>query len=245
MSKGSRPKGSKSKGDSNPDKLQLGFDSATNEQANPPLRPRVIYDSSVEKLRITEERIQERLKQFEAEHLSQHLSNELDSIQNLKSVMVRKTIPEKDRPKPMRKVAVLRKAPEDSMLAEQITTTPFDSKKLTHRRQSNFNWHAAGLGPRFSSDGTILNHSILGDPVIFYQIALARNDISWNMVPKEIQLQLQTTMIEMHNLNLPIALSCIPEQTSPGSHPSNESNLATNCSTLSNHPSIEKKISSH
>nr|CAH8822617.1 unnamed protein product [Trichobilharzia regenti] len=225
MSKGNRSKG----------------DLITNEQSSVSYRPHIIYDSSIEQLRITEERIQERLKQFEADHLSQNLSQGLDSIKSLKNILVRKTIPEKDRPKLMRKVAVLRKACEESALAEQITTIPLDSKKLTCRRQSNFNWHAAGLGPRFSPDGTILNHSILGDPVIFYQIALARNDISWNMVPKEIQLQLQATMAEMQNLNVPIALSCIPEQTSPGSHVSNESNLTVNYSTISNHPSVDKE----
>ncbi|TNN11296.1 MYCBP-associated protein isoform 1 [Schistosoma japonicum] len=159
---------------------------------------------------------------------------------NLKHVVVRKTIPEKDRTKPMRNVAVLKKASEDSLLAEQITATPFDNRKLSCRRPSNFNWYAAGLGPRFSPDGTLLKHSLLGDPAIFYQTALAHGDIGLNVVPREIQLQLQTSVMEMQNLNVPIALSCIPEQTSPGSQPSNESHLTNNYSTLTNHPSCEK-----
>lgn len=45
----------------------------------------------------------QRLKQFETRHLSQDLSDGLNSMQKSKRVMVRKTIPEKDRPKPMRK----------------------------------------------------------------------------------------------------------------------------------------------
>ncbi|CAH8439422.1 unnamed protein product [Schistosoma bovis] len=240
MSKVNRSKGVKIKSDVPSDKIQLDLDSLTNEQANVSNRPHIIYDSSIEQLRITEERIQERLKQFETRHLSQDLSDGLNSMQKSKRVMVRKTIPEKDRPKPMRKVAVLRKASGDSQLAEQITSIPYNNKKLSFRRPSNINWHAAGLGPRFSPEGTLLKHSILGDPVIFYQIALTRGDISWNMVPREIQLQLQTTMAEMQNLNLPVALSCIPEQTSPGSHPSNDSHLTINHSTVSYYPSNEQ-----
>ncbi|CAH8487267.1 unnamed protein product [Schistosoma rodhaini] len=240
MSKANRSKGVKIKSDVSSDKLQLDLDSLANEQATVSNRPHIIYDNSIEQLRITEELIQERLKQFETRHLSQDLSDGLNSIQKLKHVVVRKTIPEKDRPKPMRNVAVLRKASEDSQLAEQITSISYKNKRLSFRRPSNINWHAAGLGPRFSPEGTFLKHSILGDPVIFYQTALTRGDISWNMVPREIQLQLQTTMVEMQNLNLPVALSCIPEQTSPGSHPSNDSHLTVNHSTISNYPSNEK-----
>ncbi|KAK4473394.1 hypothetical protein MN116_002768 [Schistosoma mekongi] len=240
MSKGNRVKGGKNKGDVGNGKLQLSLGSVTSEQAELSSRPHIIYDDSIEQLRVTEERIQERLKQFEATNFSKYLSDGLNSLSNLKHVVVMKTIPEKDRLKPLRNVAVLKKASEDSLLAEQITATPFDRRKLSCRRPSNFNWYAAGLGPRFSPDGNLLKHSILGDPVMFYQTALAHGDIGWNIVPREIQLQLQASMMEMQNLNVPIALSCIPEQTSPGSQPSNESHLTINYSTLSNHPSYEK-----
>lgn len=54
-----RSKGVKIKSDVPSDKIQLDLDSLTNEQANVSNRPHIIYDSSIEQLRITEERIQE------------------------------------------------------------------------------------------------------------------------------------------------------------------------------------------
>ncbi|VDP95210.1 unnamed protein product [Trichobilharzia regenti] len=54
-----RSKGGKNKVDGTCEKLPLGPDLITNEQSSVSYRPHIIYDSSIEQLRITEERIQE------------------------------------------------------------------------------------------------------------------------------------------------------------------------------------------
>ncbi|KAF6769523.1 hypothetical protein AHF37_11024, partial [Paragonimus kellicotti] len=79
-------------------------------------------------------------------------------------------------------IAVLKRASPDATLTSQISTIPFGQpcplvEKCTGKTYTDRDWYAAGLGPRVDHEGHVIEHSLLGDPLMFYRIALARGDI--------------------------------------------------------------------
>ncbi|GAA47581.1 MYCBP-associated protein [Clonorchis sinensis] len=166
-----------------------------------PWRPSVIFDASIDELRITEERL---LKKLEEWRRNRPVKADCEaSAGRTQQVMVQVRIPESQQPRPLKRIAVLKRAPADAHVANQISTEPShkpcgqpDETKQLGQKQD---WLAAGFGPRITPNGHVIEHSILGDPESFYRLAVLRGDITWELVPDEIRRKLQP---EFRNLDL-------------------------------------------
>lgn len=72
-------------------------------------------------------------------------------------------------------------------MAGQISTIPFGpGESVSRGRIEPVDWYAAGLGPRFRRNGQLMEHSILGDPENFYQMAVCRGDIPLDVSRKNV-----------------------------------------------------------
>ncbi|VDP92874.1 unnamed protein product [Echinostoma caproni] len=118
-----------------------------------------------------------------------------------------------------RDVAVLKPAPAHFNLAGQISTLPIGlSKNHRHGQFEAVDWYAAGLGPRVRREGQVVEYSILGDPENFYQMAVCRGDIPWELVPIDLHGQIKDQLERTTAFfGGPSLLPSIPEQTTPHS----------------------------
>ncbi|KAF7262145.1 hypothetical protein EG68_00504 [Paragonimus skrjabini miyazakii] len=213
-----KPKG-KSKSTGPGGKHSPGSEDKVDALAIPP-RPHVIFDESFEQLRLTDVRLKKLLEESD-QNRTPHPSQE-NSTTRLNRVAVRCEIPENERQKPTKRIAVLKRASPDATLAGQISTIPFGQpcplvEKCTGKTYTPRDWHAAGLGPRVDHDGHVIEHSLLGDPLTFYRMALARGDIGLEQIPSGIKTQIIAEMeppVPFFRKRLP----SIPEHVIPGIH---------------------------
>ncbi|OON15174.1 hypothetical protein X801_09025, partial [Opisthorchis viverrini] len=177
-----------------------------------PWRPSVIYDASIDELRITEERLSKKLEEWRRKR---PVKEDFEaSAGRMQRVAVQVRIPESQQLRPLKRFAVLKRAPSDSYVANQISTEP--SHKLCGQTDGctqlgqKQDWFTAGFGPRVTPNGHVVEHSILGDPESFYRTAVLRGDITWELVPEEIRRKLQP---EFTNLDFTVVtgLSTCPK----------------------------------
>ncbi|KAA0198108.1 hypothetical protein FBUS_00770 [Fasciolopsis buskii] len=196
-----------------------------------PPRPHVIFDESIEKLRLTEESLQELMEKVDMQQII-HKAQATDGVSAVNRVMIRKEIPQSERPKPTRCVAVLKPASAQSHMAGQISTIPFGpGESVSRGRIEPVDWYAAGLGPRFRRNGQLMEHSILGDPENFYQMAVCRGDIPLDLVPIEMRERITDRLEPTTAFFGPNILPSIPEQATP--HSSCSVERSVNSSTIS------------
>ncbi|TPP66012.1 hypothetical protein FGIG_00513 [Fasciola gigantica] len=182
-----------------------------------PPRPHVIFDESIEKLRLTDECLKQLMEKIDMQQILQE-AQKTEDLSTVNRIMVRKQIPEAERPKPTKCVAVLRRAPAQSRMAGQISTIPFGPGETLHPGQlETVDWYAAGLGPRFGRNGQLMEHSILGDPEHFYQMAVCRGDIPLDLVPVELRGRIKERLESTTAFFGPNVLPSIPEQVTPRS----------------------------
>ncbi|TGZ64444.1 hypothetical protein CRM22_006369 [Opisthorchis felineus] len=179
-----------------------------------PWRPSVIYDASIDELRITEERL---LKKLEEWRRNRPVKEDCEaSTGRTQQVVVQVRIPESQQLRPLKRIAVLKRAPADAHVANQISTEPShkpcgQADECTQLGQKQ-DWFAAGFGPRVMPNGQVIEHSILGDPESFYRTAVLRGDITWELVPEEIRRKLQPELRNLH-LTADATLSTCPKSS--------------------------------